>query len=116
VVQYGGMILPLMHLGELLNQRISSVASLSMQLPDASNTAMLQVVVYSENGRSVGLVVDRILDIVETDLAIQHAGKRLGVLGSAVIQNRVTDLLDIHNLISATDQEFFAPLPATLAV
>jgi len=33
--------------------------------PNATSRRPLQVVVYSEKGRSVGLVVDRILDIVE---------------------------------------------------
>ena len=106
VVQYGGQIMPLIHLGDVLNSGAVR----------AEGITMLQVVVYSENGRSVGLVVDRILDIVETTLTIQHAGKRVGVLGSAVIQSRVTDLLDIHNLILATDQNFFAPPPTALAV
>lgn len=106
VVQYGGQIMPLIHLGDILQSGHSS----------AADAKTLQVVVYSENGRSVGLVVDRILDIVETTLAIQHSGKRTGVLGSAVIQSRVTDLLDIHNLILATDQDFFAAPPTALAV
>ena len=105
VVQYGGQIMPLIYLGEVLRSG-SSVKS----------AETLQVVVYSENGRSIGLVVDRILDIVETSLSIQRTVKRVGVLGSAVIQNRVTDLLDIHNLILATDQDFFAPPPTALAV
>ena len=106
VVQYGGQIMPLIHLGDVLGS--GSVR--------ADGATTLQVVVYSENGRSVGLVVDRILDIVETTLTMQHAGKRMGVLGSAVIQSRVTDLLDIHNLILSTDQDFFAPPPTALAV
>jgi len=106
VVQYGGQIMPLIHLGEALRPGHSNV-----------NTAqVLQVVVYSENGRFVGLVVDRILDIVETSLTIHRTVKRIGVLGSAVIQDRVTDLLDVHNLILATDQDFFAPPPTALAV
>lgn len=105
VVQYGGQIMPLLHLGDVLNTG-------STQFEGATT---LQVVVYSENGRSVGLVVDRILDIVETTLVIQQAGKRMGVLGSAVIQNRVTDLLDIHNLILSSHGDYFAP-PTTLAV
>ena len=106
VVQYGGQIMPLIHLGESLLSGRSNNGSLER----------LQVVVYSENGRSIGLVVDQILDIVETTLTIQQAGKRLGVLGSAVIQNRVTDLLDIHNLILASNQDFFAPPPTELAI
>ncbi len=106
VVQYSGQIMPLIHLGEALRSGAST----------ANTSGMLQVVVYSENGHSVGLIVDRILDIVETTLTIQQSGKRVGVLGSAVIQNRVTDLLDIRNLILATDQDFFAAAPIALAV
>ncbi|MDB5346065.1 MAG: Signal transduction histidine kinase CheA [Schlesneria sp.] len=105
VVQYGGQIMPLLHLGDVLNTGSPHLEA-----------TMLQVVVYSENGRSVGLVVDRILDIVETTLIIQQAGKRMGVLGSAVIQNRVTDLLDIHNLILSSYGDYFSPPSTTLAV
>ena len=106
VVQYSGQIMPLIHLGD----------SLVMGHINDQSLENLQVVVYSENGRSVGLVVDRILDIVETTLTMQQTGKRPGVLGSAVIQNRVTDVLDIHNLILSSDQDFFSPPPTTLAI
>jgi two-component system chemotaxis sensor kinase CheA len=59
------------------------------------------VVVYSEQGQSVGLVVDRILDIVEVPLALEREATRQGVRGSAVIQDRVTDLVDVRSLVSA---------------
>ena len=42
------------------------------EIPAPSNS--LQVVVYSESGRSVGLVVERILDIVETVVELQAVG------------------------------------------
>lgn len=106
VVQYGGQIMPLIHLGESLHSGKSPVEPRDN----------LQVVVYSEKGRSVGLVVDQILDIVETTLQIQHSSRRTGVLGCAVIQNRVTDLLDVHNLILASDRDFFATPPTSLAI
>ncbi|MEI8384011.1 MAG: chemotaxis protein CheA [Planctomycetota bacterium] len=115
VVQYGGQIMPLIHLGDVLNSK-ENRGSRNSSASNADGMLPLQVVVYSENGRSVGLVVDQILDIVETTFEIQHAGKRIGVLGSAVIQNRVTDLLDIHNLILSTDKDFFATLTSQLAV
>ena len=61
--------------------------------------ARLQVVVYSEAGRSVGLVVDRIVDIVDETLVIQNPAQRRGVIGSSVIQKRVTDLLDVPSVV-----------------
>lgn len=102
VVQYGGQIMPLIHLGAILPTEQSGT----------QDGQTLQVVVFTKDGRSVGLVVDQILDIVETALTVQQTGKRAGVVGSAVIQNRVTDLLDIHKLLSATDNDYFAPTMA----
>jgi two-component system chemotaxis sensor kinase CheA len=93
VVQYRGEILPLVALREMLGEVDVT--------PDAE--VPLQVVVYSERGRSIGLVVDRILDIVEDDVSIKATGSREGVLGAAVIQGKVTDMLDIHAVIRRFD-------------
>jgi two-component system chemotaxis sensor kinase CheA len=91
VVQYRGCILPLVRLAQVLGH------------PHVGSQAKptLQVVVYSEQGQSVGLVVDRILDIVEVSLALEREATRQGVRGSAVIQDRVTDLVDVRSLVSA---------------
>jgi two-component system chemotaxis sensor kinase CheA len=48
----------------------------------------------------VGLVVDEILDIVEELIEKRDIGCRAGVLGSAVIQGRVTELLDIQAVLA----------------
>ena len=88
VVQYRGEIMPLLRLAGVLPYR-----------PRKERQGSLPVVVYSERGRSVGLVVDRILDIVEDTVRIQYQAKGDNLLGSAVIQDRVTDLLDIRGLV-----------------
>jgi two-component system chemotaxis sensor kinase CheA len=51
----------------------------------------------------VGLVVDQILDIVEESLTVQRPASRPGVLGSAVIQGRVTELLDMEHAIGVLE-------------
>ncbi|MBX9678076.1 MAG: chemotaxis protein CheA [Gemmataceae bacterium] len=96
VVQYRGQIMPLIRLGGVLGVG-----------DDGTPKELLQVVVYSEGGRSVGLVVDRILDIVETPSEMQRQGGRNGILGSTVIQQRVTDLLDVPGIIRTQEPEFF---------
>ena len=96
VVQYRGQIMPLIRLGGVLG-----VAD------DGVPKELLQVVVYSEGNRSVGLVVDCILDIVETPAEMQRQGGRNGILGSTVIQQRVTDLLDVPGIIRTQEPEFF---------
>ena len=74
---------------------------------EEEQTEKLQVVVYSFHNRSVGLVVDRIIDIVEDSLEVQRESHHTGVLSSVVIQDRVTDLVDIEGVVRAFDPSFF---------
>jgi two-component system chemotaxis sensor kinase CheA len=96
VVQYRDQIMPLLHVGSLLGIRTEP----SLDRP-------LQVVVHSDRGRSVGLVVDRILDIVDAAVEVTRSAKSDGILASAVIQQRVTDLIDAAALIRRADPMFF---------
>jgi two-component system, chemotaxis family, sensor kinase CheA len=89
VVQYRGQIMPLLRVSEALGSDQRSAAE------------SLQVVVYADQGRSIGLVVDRILDIVEGAYVMQPQSGRTGVMGSAVIQHKVTDILDAPGLIAS---------------
>ncbi len=91
VTQYRGQIMPLI--------RLSRILGLSSKGEDAAGDGPMQVVVYSEGGRSVGLIVERIVDIVDEKLAVQNPAQRRGVLGSSVIQKRVTDLLDVPRVV-----------------
>jgi two-component system chemotaxis sensor kinase CheA len=97
VVQYRGAILPL----------IGLCRELMREHPDPSSEP-LQVIVYSEQGRSVGFVVEQILDVVEETVSVRNQTARDGVLGSAVVQGKVTDLLDVHGVIRRSDPSFFA--------
>ncbi len=96
VVQYRNSILPLVRVADLLQERRKKTRG-PQETPAAD--APIQVVVYSDQERSIGLIVDRILDIVEEDIANQQAASRDGVLGTVVIQGRVTELLDLEELI-----------------
>ena len=69
--------------------------------------APLQVVVYVEQGRSVGLVVERILDIVDEEIVLDRMAERAGILGTAVVQKRVTDMLDVQGVVRASHPGFF---------
>ncbi|HBE68692.1 MAG TPA: histidine kinase [Planctomycetaceae bacterium] len=94
VVQYRGEILPLIRLADVLGFRSQG----------AAETDLLNVVVYTENDRSYGIVVDYIVDIVETAVEISRgAVSGRGLLGSAVIQNCVTDVVDLPAVIRQVD-------------
>ncbi len=92
VMQYRGQIMPLIRLSRI-------IAGHEQESTSQSREGRIQVVVYSEAGRSVGLVVDRIVDIVDDELSVQNPSCRRGVLGSSVLQKKVTDLLDLPALV-----------------
>ncbi len=92
-VQYRGQIMPLVWVSHALESKRKIVSD--------NGHEPLHVVVYANKGRSVGLVVDRILDIVEESFVIQPETGRSGVLGSAVIQKRVTDIVDLQALVAS---------------
>lgn len=102
VVQYRGKILPLIRLASFLGLECGANAE----------DGLLNVVVYIENERSFGLVIDQIVDIVETSLQINHPSAREGLLGSAVIHDRVTDLVDLPAIIRKIDNASHTPLTA----
>ena len=66
-----------------------------------------QAVVYTQNGKSVGFVADKILDIVEESITVERSSNRKGTLGTVVVQNLVTDLLDAEAIVRENDPTFF---------
>jgi two-component system chemotaxis sensor kinase CheA len=98
VVQYRGSILPLIDVAEQLGRGALGQES----------DGPLQVVVFAENGRSVGLVVGQIIDIVEESVSAQRHGQAPGILGSALVSGRVTDLLNVREVIEGASPAFFS--------
>ncbi len=90
VVQYRGQILPLVHMGRLLE------LAPEQSLPQG----LLQVIVHASTEGLVGLVVDGIIDIVDEEITTfsRQGGQRI-VRGSAVVKGRVTDLVDMEEVI-----------------
>ena len=90
--------------------RILRLATLEAVLESATpgpTADPAQVIVFNDGDRSVGVVVDQILDVVEDAVTVRQKTGRRGLLGSAVIGNRVTDLLDLNYVIRATAEEWF---------
>jgi len=73
-------------------------ASSQESLPDP-----VQVVVFNDGDRSVGMVVDQILDVAEEAVTVRQKSSRKGLLGSAVVGKRVTDFLDLNEVIRASE-------------
>jgi two-component system chemotaxis sensor kinase CheA len=102
VIQYRGRILTLLDVDDLLGERRAVPEKGGPEAPVADD---LQVIVYTAGGRSIGLVVDRILDVVEEPLSIEPTGRREGILGTMVVGGRVTEVVDVEGLIQATETD-----------
>jgi len=94
VVQYRNRILPLVSLRAVLEPG----APEQDPAPDP-----MHVVVLNDGDRSVGMIVDQILDIAEDVVTVRQKSSRKGLLGSGVVGRRVTDFLDLNQVIQATE-------------
>lgn len=97
VVQYRGQILPLVPLAAQLDPGVAS------SLPEGQN---VQVVVFSNGDRLIGLVVDRILDIVDEHVTVRKSSEVFGLMGSAVVGQKVTNFVDLHEIISNSGEKW----------
>ena len=79
VVQYRGKLMPLVP--------IDAAGS-------SSREGRQPVLVFADGDRSMGLIVDEIVDIVEDRLQVELAAERPGMMGSAIIAGKATDLID----------------------
>jgi two-component system chemotaxis sensor kinase CheA len=91
LVQYRGHLMPLIGVDEV---RVKQEGSQPL-------------LVFSDEGRSMALVVDEIIDIVEDKLDIQVASDRPGVLGCAVIKGQATEILDVGHFLPLAFEDWF---------
>ncbi len=66
------------------------------------------ILVFADDGRSMGLVVDEIIDIVEERLHIEVAGSDEGILGSAVIKGQATEVIDVGHFLPMAFADWFS--------
>jgi two-component system chemotaxis sensor kinase CheA len=96
VVQYRGGLMPLVPLDP------------AWRLPAAEAAeARVAVLVFSDGARSMGLIVDAILDVVEERLQVELDRERPGYLGSAVLAGRVTEVIDCAHWLARAGGGWF---------
>jgi len=91
MVQYRDQLMPLVRMNGV------SVATSGVQ----------PILVFADDGRSMGLVVDEIIDIVEERLHIEVAGSGEGILGSAVIKGQATEVIDVGHFLPMAFADWF---------
>jgi len=93
VVQYRGHLMPLIPFNPAHEWRSSG---------------RQPVLVFTDRERSMGLVVDEIVDIVEDRLKVELASGRTGIIGSAIVSGKATDIVDAGYYLSQAYADWFA--------
>ena len=92
MVQYRGQLMPLVSMNESVRVKGEGAQPL---------------LVFSDGARSMALVVDEIVDIVEDRLDIQVGGDNSGVLGSAIIKGQATEIIDVGHFLPLAFEDWF---------
>ncbi len=101
VVQYRDEILPLYDVSALLLERRRTPRG---EPSDEWDRGTIQVIVLRHAGGRVGITVERILDTVDEVMDLKPAS-RPGVAGTLVINGRVTEVLDVPELLASSREE-----------
>lgn len=97
VVQYRNSLMPLLRLGEFINNTKYVT----------ENKDRVQVIVHSYGKGNFGLIVDHVYDIVEGSYTVHDHIKRKGILGTSVIEEKATEILDVDSIISSVLPHYF---------
>ena len=92
MVQYRGQLMPLVSMNESVRVKGEGAQPL---------------LVFSDGARSMALVVDQIIDIVEDRLDIQVGSDNSGVLGSAIIKGQATEIIDVGHFLPLAFEDWF---------
>jgi two-component system chemotaxis sensor kinase CheA len=92
MVQYRGQLMPLVAMQE------------GKEMPADGRQPVL---VFSDRQRSMGLLVDEIVDIVEDRLEVELSSANPGRLGSAIVAGKATDIIDTGYYLNQAFADWF---------
>ncbi len=100
VLHYRDSILPLVTLDSMLP---------TANAEGAKSSEHVQIIVFTDGNRRVGLMVDQIIDIVNEAVTVRRTARVKGLLGSALIGGKITDLLDLHAVVQSSGENWLDP-------
>jgi len=92
VAQYRGQIMPLVRMEGA---------------PELGDEGRQPVLVFTDRDRTMGLVVDEIVDIVEGRVKVELSAQRPGFVGSAIIAEKATDIVDVGYYLTQAFNDWF---------
>jgi two-component system, chemotaxis family, sensor kinase CheA len=92
MVQYRGQLMPLLSIDGSY---------------DLEAEGRQPVLVFTDRDRSMGLLVDEIVDIVEDRLNVELGSEQPGLLGSAVLDGKATSIIDASTFLTQAFDDWF---------
>ncbi|HEY4862920.1 MAG TPA: chemotaxis protein CheW [Xanthobacteraceae bacterium] len=92
LVQYRGTLMPLVRVNDGMRIRTEG---------------MQPLLVFIDAGRSMGIAVDEIVDIVEERLNIEVGSVTPGILGSAIVKGQATEIIDVAHFLPLAHEDWF---------
>jgi len=95
------------------NQSLIQYRGKLMPIINVAETAALKtdgrqpVLVFTEDDRSIGLAVDEIVDIVTDQLNVELTSEMPGMMGSAIVRGKATEVLDVGHYLTQVFEDWF---------
>jgi two-component system chemotaxis sensor kinase CheA len=84
LVQYRGRLMPVVPANDAL---------------ELNRSGIQPMVIFSDGARTMGMAVESIVDIIDEQVDIEFANHEPGVLGSAVLGGRATEMIDLAHYL-----------------
>jgi two-component system chemotaxis sensor kinase CheA len=101
MIQYRGKLMPLV--------------GMAASTDPASGPDTQPVLVFADGNRAMGLMVDEIVDVVEDHLKVELSTDQPGILGTAIVDGKATDILDTSFWLQRAFKDWFGANPASRA-
>ena len=95
--------------GQAMTQYRGKLMPLISMTPDQEirSEGRQPIVVFVDRDQSMGLVVDEIADIVDQGLEIEMASKDAGLLGTAIVAGKATQIVDVSHYLKIAFADWF---------
>jgi two-component system chemotaxis sensor kinase CheA len=100
VVQYRGQLMPIIRMSDGYNLR---------------QEGRQPILVFADGDHSMGLAVDEIVDIVESEMNVELSSKQRSIIGSAVIAGQATEIIDVSFYLERAFGDWFKARNKTAA-
>lgn len=100
VIQYRGQLMPLITLD-----------GVSKEIKTEGRQPIL---VFSDGERSMGLIVDEIVDIADDKLNVELEVEQEGMIGTAVVEGKAMDIIDIRHYLTIAFGDWFSSIDRSL--